>query len=134
MRSWIVISLVVCTVACASTTGRSGQWETFGDDYDIVWEAAVAAVQDIGARLISTNRQSGAILGRMTLDTTGSRVNIDVTVSRYIDSGEVRVKVLYPDRADEQTSGMLADDATALEEMYIDAVREAIRDLRRMRP
>jgi hypothetical protein len=145
VRSWIAISLTislaislaisltVCTMACASSTGRSGQWETFGADFDLVWEAAVMAVQDIGARLISTNRQSGVILGRMSLDTTGSLVNIDITVSHYVDSGEVRVKVLYPDREGDQTSGMLAEDATALEELYLEAVRGAIRDLHRMR-
>lgn len=126
----VLIGLVVAA-ACSSSTGRSDEWRTYMHDYDLIYNAALAAMYEMNLKIISESYESGVILGETFSDASGAVINMDVTVSRYLDSAQLRVKAIPT--GGHANNPVAIEDADELELRYLGQVDNEIGRLRLLR-
>jgi len=130
-RRPLVALLAVTLVAfgCA-TTGSTGAMRMHMQSFDEVWNAAQAAVSDLGARIVVANRAGGSIQARMPLPEAGGTVDLDIDVRN--SSVDVRsnsgADVYVIARLDGQIpeDPELAAELRRLEELYLDLVDQRL--------
>ena len=76
----IAILGLLASLGCA-TTQTVGQTATIYSDRDQLWMAAMSAIQDIGGRIVISNRSSGTIVGRIEVEGTPVDLTVSITGS-----------------------------------------------------
>ena len=127
MRRLLIATAFLASMSCASS-GSISEMRMFIQPRSEVWEAAVVAMHDIGAKIIVSNRASGMLVGDVTRGELGGRVRLDVTVrsSSQTQDGsrngsDLSVGVTY--------EGGVPDDPylkAELKEQYLDAVERNV--------
>ncbi|RLE31837.1 MAG: hypothetical protein DRJ61_10765 [Acidobacteria bacterium] len=79
MRRLLIMTALLASMSCASS-GSIGEMRMFMQPRSEVWQAAVVAMHDVGARILVSNRSSGMLAGDVTRGELGGRVRLDVTV------------------------------------------------------
>lgn len=79
MRRLLIATAILVSMSCASS-GSIGEMRMFMQPRSEVWEAATVAMDDIGAKIIVSNRSSGLLVGDVTRGELGGRVRLDVTI------------------------------------------------------
>lgn len=79
MRRLLIATALFASMSCASS-GSISEMRMFIQPRSEVWEAAVVAMHDIGAKIVVSNRSSGMLTGDVTRGELGGRVRLDVTV------------------------------------------------------
>ena len=85
MHRLVAAALIVACLGCA-TTQSVGTTTTIYTDRDRLWLAAQGALQDIGARIVVSNRSTGTLVGR--LDVEGTPIELTVSISGSPAPGE----------------------------------------------
>jgi hypothetical protein len=119
----VVLSL---SPGCAST-GSTGQSEMFGQDFDIVFNAAVEAAREIGATIGARNLDAGVIAGRIPVETFGVAIDLDIRVDATLMWG-AEVTVFAAERESPSDPGDAAslEDLTHIENLYLEILRKLI--------
>jgi hypothetical protein len=78
--SVVGLGLILFGAGCASSGDSVSRRDTLYGTQDQLWLAAQGAIQDMGGRIVTANRESGIIVG--ALDIEGNRVKLDVTLTR----------------------------------------------------
>lgn len=131
-----LLAVVLFAAGCA-TTGSTGGSRMYMQPYDAVWNAAQAAVSDLGARITFANRSAGAIRARMPLPEAGGTVDLDIDVRKSstdpsIDAGaDVSVMARLDGAIPEDPE--LAAELRRLEQLYLDLVDQQLLRGRPMR-
>ncbi len=79
MRRLLVMTALLASLSCASS-GSIGEMRMFMQSRSEVWQAAVVAMHDMGAKILVSNQSSGMLAGDITRGELGGRVRLDVTV------------------------------------------------------
>ncbi len=126
MRRLLIAAAVLASISCASS-GSISEMRMFMQSRSEVWEAAVVAMHDVGARIIVSNRSSGMLAGDVTRGELGGRVRLDVTVraSAQTQDGtrsgsDLSVAVTYEGGMPDDP--YLQADLRELKDQYLDAV------------
>ncbi len=85
MRKFILLILIVVAVGCASSPGAPTLRQNCEDHFSTVWSSAQLAVVTLGGKVVHASEFSGTILGRIEVDVLGSKVELNITVSRLPD-------------------------------------------------
>lgn len=125
-RPTIALAALVLLAAGCATTGSTGAMRWYGQSYDEIWNAAQAAVGELGARITFANRSTGSIGARMPLPEVGGTVELDIDVRRSttdpnLDAG-ADVSVIARLNGGIPEDPELAAELRRLEEMYLDLV------------
>jgi hypothetical protein len=75
----VLLSVTLVVTGCAST-GSTGTMRMYVDTFDVVWNAALAAVGSLGARRDFDSRSTGVILASIGLPEAGGRVQLEIEV------------------------------------------------------
>lgn len=132
-----LLAVTLVAVGCA-TTGSTGAMRMYMQSFDEVWNAAQAAVSDLGARTVFANRAAGAIQARMPLPEAGGTVDLDIDVRRssvnISASAGTDVNVIARLEGEIPEDPELAAELRRLEEIYLDLVDQQLARGRGMRP
>jgi len=79
MKRLLIATAILASMHCASS-GSISEMRMFIQPRSEVWEAAVVAMHDIGAKILVSNRSSGMLVGDVTRGEFGGGVRLDVTV------------------------------------------------------
>ncbi len=79
MRRLLMMTALLASMSCASS-GSISEMRMFMQSRSEVWQAAVVAMHDVGAKILVSNRSSGMLAGDVTRGELGGRVRLDVTV------------------------------------------------------
>lgn len=79
MKRLLMLIAFCLSMSCASS-GSISEMRMFVQPRSELWTAATVAMDDIGARIIVSNRSSGLLAGDVTRGEFGGRVRLDVTV------------------------------------------------------
>ncbi len=79
MRRLLMMTALLTSMSCASS-GSISEMRMFMQSRSEVWQAAVVAMHDVGAKILVSNRSSGMLAGDVTRGELGGRVRLDVTV------------------------------------------------------
>jgi uncharacterized lipoprotein len=118
----LAVALAVVSLAACASGGRVGETRYHDADYDVVWQAALAAVADIGARVKVENRSMGAISATMTVDAIGSAVDLEISVDKEVAGRGAEVQVRAVDRHAVDPDADRIEDLELLESQYLDLV------------
>ncbi|MCK5378034.1 MAG: hypothetical protein KAJ78_01470 [Acidobacteria bacterium] len=126
MRRLLIATALLASMSCASS-GSISEMRMFMQPRSEVWEAAVVAMHDIGAKILVSNRSSGMLAGDVTRGELGGRVRLDVTVrsSSQTQDGsrsgsDLSVAVTYEGGIPDDP--YLKADLKELKDQYLDAV------------
>ncbi len=126
MRRLLIATALLASMSCASS-GSISEMRMFVQPRSEVWEAAVVAMHDIGAKILVSNRSSGMLAGDVTRGELGGRVRLDVTVrsSSQTQDGsrsgsDLSVAVTYEGGIPDDP--YLKADLKELKDQYLDAV------------
>ena len=130
-RCPLVALLAVTLVAAGcATTGSTGAMRMYVQSFDEVWNAAQAAVSDLGARVVFANRAGGAIQARMPLPEAGGTVDLDIDVRRssvnMSSNSGADVNVIARLDGEIPEDPELAAELRRLEELYLDLVDQRL--------
>jgi len=73
------MTALLASMSCASS-GSISEMRMFIQPRSEVWQAAVVAMDDVGARIVVSNQSSGMLVGDIERGELGGRVRFDVTV------------------------------------------------------
>ncbi len=118
----LAVAFAVVTLAACASGGRVGETRYHDADFDVVWQAALAAVGDIGARVKMENRGMGAISATMTVDAIGSAVDLEISVDKQVAGPGAEVQVRALDRFAPDPDADRLEDLKLLESQYLDLV------------
>jgi len=79
MRRLLIMTALLASMSCASS-GSISEMRMFMQTRSEVWQAAVVAMHDVGAKILVSNQSSGMLAGDVTRGELGGRVRLDVTV------------------------------------------------------
>ena len=79
MRRLLIMTALLASMSCASS-GSISEMRMFIQPRSEVWQAAVVAMDDVGARIVVSNQSSGMLVGDIERGELGGRVRFDVTV------------------------------------------------------
>ncbi len=79
MRRLLIMTALLASMSCASS-GSISEMRMFIQPRSEVWQAAVVAMHDVGAKILVSNQSSGMLAGDITRGELGGRVRLDVTV------------------------------------------------------
>jgi len=138
-RSLFAASLMViaCFAGGCATTGSTGSMQMFTETFDLVWNAALAGVDALGAQRKFASRSSGTIVALMPLPEAGGAVTLSIDVRRAstdpsLNAGadvQVRARMEQGVELDEELSAELR----RIEDEYLELVTEALSASRRNR-
>ena len=134
----LALLLVVAAVACASGTGSVNDLRWYDQPKGDLWQAAIRAMTDIGARIVIQSQTSGTLSGTLDQVELGGQVRIDVSVrdsagdpgSRSVSS-DLRISVRLEGVPNDDPE--LRTDLTRIRDTYLDAVDHHVALLERMR-
>lgn len=124
------LAAAVCLLAClgCATSGSIGQSATVYAEKDRLWLAAQSAIQDIGGRIVMSNRTAGTVVGRIEVE--GTPINLTVSISGSPELGsstrgywdvDVRGSIVGEPEPDEEWQRRL----TYFEQQVIDRINAA---------
>ncbi len=124
MHRMFLVSIIVAAIGCASSTGPPTLRLNCEDRFSTVWISAQTAVVSLGGRIIYASESSGAIHGRIEVDVLGSKVELNITVSRLPDQQPgapqmitVTIKAVEPKVANPDPNRI--EELRLLEEHYL---------------
>ena len=79
MKRLLIAAALFALMSCASS-GSISEMRMFMQPRSDVWQAAVVAMHDVGAKILVSNQSSGMLAGDVTRGELGGRVRLDVTV------------------------------------------------------
>ena len=79
MRRLLIVTALLASMSCASS-GSISEMRMFIQPRSEVWQAAVVAMHDVGAKILVSNQSAGMLAGDVTRGELGGRVRLDVTV------------------------------------------------------
>jgi len=79
MRRLLIMTALLASMSCASS-GSISEMRMFIQPRSEVWQAAVVAMDDVGAKIVVSNQSSGMLVGDIERGELGGRVRFDVTV------------------------------------------------------
>jgi hypothetical protein len=93
MRKLIAAGLALCLAGCAHTYNmpeaeRSRAYQT---NADVVWDAALASVDDIGLALVESEQEHGRIRARAGASIWDMKGHVLLVVVREVEPGRIRV-------------------------------------------
>jgi len=130
MRHFALVAIVCTAAACASTgVGVPTLRADCDDRFDTVWVAAQTAVGRLGGTVLSANRASGAILGRLDSDVLGAEIDLHVNLSRLPDHQPgtlqpVTVTIKATDTRVAEPDAHRLEELRSLEDRYLRLVGE----------
>jgi hypothetical protein len=121
----IVLAMMLCAAAgCATSDGVPTMRQDCQDRYETVWIAAQTAVTRVGGRVLSANKASGAILGRLDSDVLGTEIELHINLSRMPDLQpgtleSLTVSVKASDMRVAEPDAHRIEELRSLEERYL---------------
>ena len=122
------VVLVLLTVLSCASTGTVSDRAFFYEGRSVVWQAALRAMRDVGARIVSSSEPAGILTGALDLVELGGRVRLDVRVSSSPGGTEAEstgtdldVSVTLEGRPNDDLE--LREDLAEVRDAYIDAAR-----------
>lgn len=93
MKKSILTALALLLTGCANTYNMPEHERTraYRADSDVVWEAALASVDDVGLALIETEKEHGRIRARAGASIWDLKGHVLQVVIREIEPGRIRV-------------------------------------------
>jgi hypothetical protein len=93
MRKSIISALALLLAGCAHTYNmpEAERSRSYRADSEVVWEAALASVDDIGLALVETEREHGRIRARAGASIWDLKGHVLQVVIREVETGRVRV-------------------------------------------
>lgn len=129
---------VVVTLSC-TTTGTVSEQSFLYEPKPVVWQAAVRAMQDIGAKILASSENAGMLSGALNMVELGGRVRIDVSVrpsgggSQAMNEGsDLSVSVVL--EGVENDDPQLREDLARIRDEYIEAAKYHARVLQSRSP
>ncbi len=126
MRRLLIATALLASMSCASS-GSISEMRMFMQTRSEVWQAAVVAMHDVGAKILVSNQSSGMLAGDITRGELGGRVRLDVTVrsSSQTQDGsrsgsDLSVGVTYEGGIPDDP--FLQTELKDLKDQYLDAV------------
>ncbi len=126
MRRLMIVTAMLASMSCASS-GSISEMRMFIQPRSEVWQAAVVAMHDIGAKIVVSNQSSGMLAGDIARGELGGRVRLDVTVRSSAqnqdgsrDGSDLSVAVTYEGCMPDDP--YLKADLKELKDQYLDAV------------
>lgn len=129
MRHIALVALLCAAAGCASSDGVPTLRQDCEDRYDTVWIAAQTAVTRLGGSVVSANRASGAILGRLDSDVLGSEIDLHINLTRLPDHQPgtlqpVTVTARANDRRVSEPDANRIEELRSIEERYLRLIGE----------
>jgi hypothetical protein len=127
----LIVSLCVVAACATSSDGIPTLRQDCEDRYDTIWVAAQTAVSRLGGKVLSANKGSGAILGRLESDVLGSEIDLHINLSRLPDHQigtlePVTVEIKATDTRVEQPDAYRVQELRSLEERYLELVGQRV--------
>lgn len=126
MRRLMIVTAMLASMSCASS-GSISEMRMFIQPRSVVWQAAVVAMHDIGAKIVVSNQSSGMLAGDIARGELGGRLRIDVTVRSSAqnqdgsrDGSDLSVGVTYEGGMPDDP--YLKAELKELKDQYLDAV------------
>jgi len=94
MRRMFLLSIIVATIGCASSTSAPTLRLNCEDRFTTVWTSAQTAVVSLGGKILYVSESSGTIHGRIEVDVLGSKVELNILVSRLPDQQPGAVQMI----------------------------------------
>ena len=94
MRRTFLLSMIVATIGCASSTSAPTLRLNCEDRFTTVWTSAQTAVVSLGGKILYVSESSGTIHGRIEVDVLGSKVELNILVSRLPDQQPGAVQMI----------------------------------------
>lgn len=93
MRTSVLAALALLLTGCAHTYNMPAEERSraYQADVDVVWEAALACVDDVGLALVETEAEHGRIRARAGASIWDLKGHMLMVVVREIEPGRVRV-------------------------------------------
>lgn len=93
MRRSLLTALVLLLAGCAHTYNmpEAERSRSYRADTDLVWEAALASVDDIGLALVQTEQEHGSIRARAGGGLFDQKGHVLLVVIREVADGRIRV-------------------------------------------
>lgn len=93
MKKSILTALALLLTGCANTYNMPEfeRSRAYRADTDVVWEAALASVDDIGLALIETEKEHGRIRARAGASIWDLKGHVLQVVIREVEPGRIRV-------------------------------------------
>ena len=124
MRRMFLLSIIVATIGCASSTSAPTLRLNCEDRFTTVWTSAQTAVVTLGGKILYVSESSGTIHGRIEVDVLGSKVELNIMVSRLPDQRPgavqmitVTIKAVEPKVSDPDPNRI--EELRLLEEQYL---------------
>jgi hypothetical protein len=89
-----LLSIIVAAIGCASSTSAPILRLNCEDRFTTVWTSAQTAVVSLGGKILYASESSGTIHGRIEVDVLGSKVELNITVSRLPDQRPGAVQMI----------------------------------------
>ncbi len=129
MRHLILVALMCAAAGCATTGGAPTLRADCEDRFDTVWVSAQTAVGRLGGTVLSANRASGAILGRLDSDVLGAEIDLHINLSRLPDHNPgtqqpVTVTIKASDTRVAEPDAYRVEELRSLEDQYLRLVGE----------
>jgi len=129
MRHFALVALMCAAAGCATSDGVPTLRADCDDRYDAVWVAAQTAVGRLGGSVLSANRASGAILGRLDSDVLGAEIDLHINLSRLPDHNPgtqqpVTVTIKATDTRVTEPDAHRIEELRLLEDQYLRLVGE----------
>ncbi len=138
MRRLMFLPLFALLFSCASGAGSVNELRWYDQPRSDVWQAAVRAMDDIGAKIVVQSQSSGILTGALDQVELGGQVRIDVSVRDSAGGGsaqavtsDLRVAVLLEGEPNEDPE--LRRDLGVIRDTYLEAVEHHLRLFERMR-
>lgn len=126
-RNGVLVAVAVLALAACATTDSVSGFRMYIQPRALTWEAAVAAMHDIGAHIVVSNRSSGLLAGEVRRAELGGRVRLDVTVRASAanqdgssDGSDINVGVIYQGGIPDDPH--IREDLVDLKDQYMEAV------------
>lgn len=124
MRTFCLVIMLTVAAGCATSDGIPTMRQDCQGRFETVWIAAQTAVSRVGGRVLSANRASGTILGRLDSDVLGSEIDLNISVTRLPDvqpgtQEPLTVSIRASDRRLEEPDAHRIEELRSLEERYL---------------
>ena len=138
MRRLMLLPLFALLFSCASGAGSVSELRWYDQPRSDVWQAALRAMDDIGANILFQSQSSGILTGTLNQVELGGQVRIDVSVRDSAGGGsaqavtsDLRVSVLLEGEPNEDPE--LRRDLALIRDTYLEAVEHHLQLFERMR-
>ncbi len=138
MRRLMILPLFALVLSCASGAGSVNELRWYDQPRTDVWQAAVRAMDDIGAKIIVQSQSSGILTGALNQVELGGQVRIDVSVRDSAEAGGAQslssdLKVAVRLEGEPNEDPELRQDLARIRDTYLEAVEHHLQLFERMR-